>query len=476
MPDDEQRRTRMMPETRLSVSHSDKTVRAGSGCPPFVISLCFPFYGLIILTLLVNIQLSHYFRTDSMEDFGTPHDEPIRSTTLIPSKLHLKQKLQTSPQKNQEQMEEDRTKENDEDNETIRIGGGVCPRNPTTVGGATLRSRTQKPHNTDYSLADSLKLQFVHIRKTGGTAIKKTGKHHRINWQLVVPSLPRNTTYIQMILGRGRLGNRYHLPPSLFDPYPYHNLQPLQLYSAPNTTTRSTDVPTIPHALGNNNASPVKGIPTTIPTFVVVRDPYERILSEYYQAFKGICAKKWKQPIFLKHFQTVPGFNTTALATALVPLLGGVDGNRRCGKTDEDTIINNVTVMNDSIQLFLRYPTGDIFIPQYYYVYNQQQQHHFSQHPNTTATTSSTINDRIQAQLQPQKLITHVLKFHNLSSEFQELMECYYPLSNIRLPTSQSNPRQTNTQLTKDNLTTATIQQIHQYMYYDFVLFDYPMM
>ena len=448
-----------MPETRLSVvSPRDNTVRTGSVCPPFVILLRFSFYGFVLLILLVNIQLLRdYVSTDSMEDTGT-----------------LKQNLP----KKQPQIEEDRTKKNDEDNETIRIGGGVCPRSTTTTGGgATLRSRTQKPHNTDYSLADSLKLQFVHIRKTGGTAIKKTGKHHRINWQLVVPSLPRNTTYIQMILGRGRLGNRYHLPPSLFDPYPYHNLQPLQLYSAPNTTTRSTDVPTIPHALGNNNASPVKGIPTTIPTFVVVRDPYERILSEYYQAFKGICAKTWKQPIFLKHFQTVPGFNTTALATALVPLLGGVDGNRRCGKTDEDTIINNVTVMNDSIQLFLRYPTGDIFIPQYYYVYNQQQQHHFSQHPNTTtATTSSTINDRIQAQLQPQKLITHVLKFHNLSSEFQELMECYYPLSNIRLPTSQSNPRQTNTHLTKDNLTTATIQQIHQYMYYDFVLFDYPMM
>ena len=91
------------------------------------------------------------------------------------------------------------------------------------------------------------KLKFVHITKTSGTYIEKLGKQQNLNWgkydkYLGMAKLPKESN-----------GSYWHLPLQFFDTYPYKK---------------------------------------NIKLFTIVRNPYDRIISECLCKYGGKFSKK----------------------------------------------------------------------------------------------------------------------------------------------------------------------------------------
>eukprot|EP00979_Chaetoceros_neogracilis_P017485 scaffold10220_cov272-Chaetoceros_neogracile.AAC.66 len=177
----------------------------------------------------------------------------------------------------------------------VIVGGGACPNN--------------KDAN----------LEFIHIRKTGGSAIEKFAKDHAGLWWGEI-AIERRHRYKGMELDRigyqkaaqrTEIGNRVHIPPKFYVPYPFE---------------------------ANS-------------TFVVTRDPYDRAVSEYYQKLKGLQLRKSKGK------------------TTLEPL-SDADIMKEFVK-NSDTLRNSAEMMNIFIQDGIANPRLDSFIPQYHYVFNE---------------------------------------------------------------------------------------------------------
>jgi len=85
-------------------------------------------------------------------------------------------------------------------------------------------------------------LQFIHITKTGGTSIEEYGCKHKIKWGC------RNRDYFNKFshIHLNQTVNKYHIPPSFFTENPYNKK-----------------------------------------TFACVRNPYTRLISEYYCPWSG---------------------------------------------------------------------------------------------------------------------------------------------------------------------------------------------
>ena len=126
------------------------------------------------------------------------------------------------------------------------VGGGLCP---------------EKNKNGFTNMT----LEFIHIRKTGGTAIEKTAKENNILWGAVAikkkaptnvggPGVSFNRSRYIHATRRRRAGNKPHIPPKFFTPNPFEK--------------------------------------DTVATFTVIRDPYDRAVSEYYQKQKKLKAHK----------------------------------------------------------------------------------------------------------------------------------------------------------------------------------------
>jgi hypothetical protein len=242
----------------------------------------------------------------------------------------------------------------------------------------------------------SKRLEFVHITKTGGSAIEMGAAAAGIQWGVChyrrIPRLGCNST-ADWVWPRDRNFPRHMVNKTLCEPWhtPPHWL-------IPN-----------PQPSGHNN---------NVSNFIVVRDPYQRVLSEYY------C------PSF--------GYNS--------PLSNHIGTSPRNASDNAETL--NAWIVDKLLRDPIHH--GHL-MPQHYYVF-----------------------DHITGD----RLIDHVIRYEDLENEFRQLMELYGLL--IRLPSKRVSQAamlvvDTTSRLTVADMTLDTIRVINDYYRLDFDLLGYKM-
>jgi hypothetical protein len=103
------------------------------------------------------------------------------------------------------------------------------------------------------------KLKFIHITKTAGTAIENLGNDNNIKWGRFDDDIKLLTRHIKYIIN----GAFWHVPTIYLDYKILHNL--LKIYDF----------------------------------FLVVRNPYERIISEFYCKWGGYQSRHYKKDIII---------------------------------------------------------------------------------------------------------------------------------------------------------------------------------
>jgi len=127
------------------------------------------------------------------------------------------------------------------------------------------------PQVLDLSPAQRRRLEFLHIPKTGGTAIEIAAAHHGIVWSLCHFTKPSNT-----ILHCPPASGKYSRPPiAKYGNCPSWHV-PVQFFTG-EAIAENTSIPPSPYKDAD--------------IFVVVRNPYDRIVSEYYYIMSHIRRK-----------------------------------------------------------------------------------------------------------------------------------------------------------------------------------------
>eukprot|EP00591_Stephanopyxis_turris_P006186 CAMPEP_0195527196 /NCGR_PEP_ID=MMETSP0794_2-20130614/28710_1 /TAXON_ID=515487 /ORGANISM="Stephanopyxis turris, Strain CCMP 815" /LENGTH=340 /DNA_ID=CAMNT_0040658057 /DNA_START=118 /DNA_END=1140 /DNA_ORIENTATION=+ len=283
-------------------------------------------------------------------------------------------------------------------------------------------------------------LEFIHIRKTGGSAIETAASRVGIPWGickevdvLVTSSgcdkLPKSSDEMRIhratfVNEKGLKANYnssfrlYHLPMQYWDPF-HFNISDTAF-------------------------------------FTVVRNPYDRVISEYYQRHKVVIGV----PPNKSHKWT--------------------EWNDVHNKNGYLFDVNNATYMNQWVQAKIHRPGGgEPLVPQYEYV-------------------------QIKLDDTSGDLDLHVLHFERLSEEFEELMNCYFNDTRITDAVSGAGNSESGVQFQKrklnngrpslsnlgrinkrrkgwnklnsTNFDSTTLKLIHATMEKDFTLFGYDMM
>jgi Sulfotransferase family len=244
------------------------------------------------------------------------------------------------------------------------------------------------------------RLEFVHIPKTGGTVIESEAAKENITWSICHFGIHQNIVRMSLnetICPEGSLKynwpkrKKYHSCPWWHLPAQYFELQDVNPYEGADL-------------------------------FCVVRNPYERLLSEYY--YMGTYIK------FLSEEEVNDVLALNVWVKRIIELLvvqskpGDIDRNR-----------------TGNAPYF--YNAGH-FIPQYDFVFEHRR-----------------------------RVIKHVLRFENLNEEFHELMKLYdLP---VRLP--QRRVRESHTKkLSIFNLTKENLELIERLYDADFREWGYDMM
>jgi hypothetical protein len=248
------------------------------------------------------------------------------------------------------------------------------------------------------------RLEFLHIPKTGGTAMETLAAQHNLTWGMchfVSPELSlvmsNNETHCPANYNgwkawRGSIDLQYHECPWWHTPAQYFE---------------QDKIPINPYADAD--------------LFAVVRNPYDRILSHYYY-IHGI--KK----------STVEEANSVAeLNSLLNHRLTHVMDGRREGYMGQNVSGNRPYFM-----------FAGHFIPQYDYVFDYRR-----------------------------RMVEHVIKFENLTAEFDELMK-EYNLSFLKLPQKRFK-QSVSKQLGVYNISKPNLQMIEQLFARDFYEFGYDM-
>ncbi len=274
------------------------------------------------------------------------------------------------------------------------------------------------------------RLEFVHITKTGGTAVERAGAKAGITWgmchfwdnsELGCPSTPPGRAkQTPSLLLRNKLLLRENLPIPGFRGQSWHTPP---AWIQPNSST----------------ICPYRGRDT----FTIVRNPYDRVVSEFYCPHFGYYGE------FFKFFMRVGAAgitakkpNQTSTATA----------EAAAQKKAMLSIIPppTVTTFNDWIQRALRHvnPSTGHFVPQFYYVYD---------HVDGT------------------KVVDHVLTYENLHVDFANLMKQYRLSVHLTPGKPQQRDAALRRRFTVADLEPRSICLINRRYANDFKLFGYRM-
>ena len=252
-------------------------------------------------------------------------------------------------------------------------------------------------------------LEFVHIPKTGGSAIEYAG------------SLANQTWGVCHFQAKPLAGPGCHAP-SL----QYQNLKAALNYSK---VGYSWEIWHTPPSWLQHVDSPYSN--KTL--FAVVRNPYERFLSEFYCPYNGLNPYDWADPN--RTFSDPMGISIEEAQEKHY--------KRRTTKLPETPNALNSFLM-ERLKYFVKWTAH--YIPQSEFIFDQEGN----------------------------QIVQHVLRFENLREEFDNLMEQYHLPIALDSPVNQ---RSTNSKypakLTVDDLFPETIQRINEVAGKDFEIFGY---
>ena len=248
-----------------------------------------------------------------------------------------------------------------------------------TQDDGTIAEQTQDNDST--AVVPTRRLELVHIPKTGGTAMEAQAARMNITWSMCH-------------FKKGKILNETFCP------------GPILKHWRPSVKTHSRcpwwHLP--PQYFELHDFNPYAGADL----FCVVRNPYERLLSEYYYAGTYLAKKDAEQ---LNNVNRLNGWVRHNLLDLIVTMKRGDIRQNRTGN-----------------EIYFR--NFGHFIPQYDYVFHHRRQ-----------------------------IIKHVLRFENMEEEFHALMKLYdLP---VRLPTHRLRPSHPST-LTAYNLTRSNLELVER--------------
>jgi len=256
------------------------------------------------------------------------------------------------------------------------------------------------------------RLEFVHITKTGGSAIEKAGAAHGIIW---------GACHYMNITDVGCFS-------------------PDVPYTAPNYQSYAKTSPwhTPPKVLKtqyNDNENPYVGADL----FAVIRNPYDRVVSEYYCPWLGFQPKFRKDTKYEKdpNDPKVMNFWVRDMVTRLEKSLGEYKATQK----DGDQKLEQGKGLNED-------------------PYNLAQKHF--------------VNQAEYAYDGEEKVIKNVIHYENLSSEFLTLMK-EYDLDVSLPPKSEGTYTNAEKKLTHLDLDEESIAVINRYAAAEFEAFGYEM-
>ena len=187
---------------------------------------------------------------------------------------------------------------------------------------------------------------------------------------------------------------------------------------------------------------------------MVVRNPYDRYISEFYCRYYGYRRKErlgttnWNPSDQVARFQHLTRQKEAFQAVKRNNIQRhNIKQHRR--RLFEEEVQQNATLFNNwLVQKLKTYNgrTGHV-LPQHYYVYDANGK----------------------------QVVTHILKFESLQQDFMELMKLFK--LNISLTEERVNPGvDENQRLTRANLSGPAIAAINHFARDDFRLFGYEMM
>ena len=283
------------------------------------------------------------------------------------------------------------------------------------------------------SIKRKISLEFVHITKTGGSAIEKAGAKQGIIWGAChymniaevgcsQPDLPYTSPNYQSYA----LTSPWHTPPKLLKYYVNNTQYPYG----------DTD-----HGDEKNEREENKN-DHDVDLFAVIRNPYDRVISEYYCPWLGFQAKyrkkvkKDKDPNDPKNLNWWVKDMVTKLQTSLAEFNDRTEEERESHKDQKKGLNEDPHILAQKH-----------YVNQAEYVYD---------------------GDKV--------VIKNVVHYENLSKEFAELMK-KYDLEGVKLPPKDKNGTYTDKENTKRlsyrDLTPESIALINEYAKQDFDAFGY---